>query len=342
MRISLCMIVRDEARYLAQCLRSVAGVVDEIVVVDTGSTDGTPDLARSFGAAVYAQPWENDFAKARNASLERASGDWILVLDADEALTPEAASALRPFAEHTPADGVQLIQRSFLPENELCRYQDLHITRLFRNRPAYRYEEAIHEQIQPSILRSGGRITTSPLVLHHFGYAQQTVQGGRSRAERNRALLEAALAARPDDAYLCYQLGITYRAQGDDARAAAYLRRALSLGTNGLSADVRATLFTRLGQLELGADRYESALDFAVRALAVDPENVVATYVAALARMFLGRIDEAYPLFMRVRRSPGCNPSTWQHLDAVIRFCEEQLGRQPAGAGASVREDQLP
>ena len=93
--ISLCMIVKDEEKFLPTCLESVKGYVDEIIIVDTGSTDRTIEIARRYNAKIYCHAWENSFSKARNYSLKYATGDWILILDADEEIERKDAYKLR-------------------------------------------------------------------------------------------------------------------------------------------------------------------------------------------------------------------------------------------------------
>ena len=105
-RISLCMIVKDEQEWLAQCLESVQGAVDEIIVVDTGSSDRSNDIARQYGARIVPYVWCDDFAAARNAGLEQATGEWILFLDADEALDAEARKQLRSWTAASTCDGL--------------------------------------------------------------------------------------------------------------------------------------------------------------------------------------------------------------------------------------------
>jgi glycosyltransferase involved in cell wall biosynthesis len=182
--LSLCMIVKNEALHLERCLRSVAGVVDELIVVDTGSTDGTLAIAEAGRAKVFSYRWQNDFALARNFSLEQATGEWILHLDADEELEPETRAQVKSLIGQTGADGIVMTQRSFTAGSDLVGYSDLRITRLFRNRPEFRYEQAIHEQIRPAIERHGGRVAPSNLIIWHYGYAQGTAQGQESRAAR--------------------------------------------------------------------------------------------------------------------------------------------------------------
>lgn len=106
--ISLCLITKNEAGNIERCLRSVVGAVDEIIVVDTGSTDATPELARQYGAQVYTVPWRDNFSEARNASLALAGGDWILFLDADEELAAGSHDALHHLIS-IPPGGVKAI-----------------------------------------------------------------------------------------------------------------------------------------------------------------------------------------------------------------------------------------
>ena len=143
-KLSLCMIAKNEEKYLGRCLASVRGVVDEIILVDTGSTDRTAEIAQSFGARVGHHAWQDDFSEARNASLELATGDWILALDADEELAPASRERLRPVVEMTEAEGVLICLRSFFPPTALCQYMDVQWVRLFRHRRDFFYLNLWH------------------------------------------------------------------------------------------------------------------------------------------------------------------------------------------------------
>lgn len=192
-RLSLCMIVRDESATLARCLDSVRGLVDEIVVVDTGSTDGTRAIARAHGAEVIDVPWRDDFSAARNAGLERAHGVWILVLDGDEWLPPESVEPIRALAARPPAEAFHLIQCSRLPTGGLVRAAAV---RLFPNLPAVRYRHPLHEEINGSLVEAGLPMRGVAVEFLHSGYAD----AGRiaEKRGRNRRIVEAALARRPD------------------------------------------------------------------------------------------------------------------------------------------------
>ncbi len=325
--LSLCMIVRNEAENLARCLQSTAGVADEIILVDTGSTDGSVALATAHGAKVFSHPWQNDFSRARNAGLEQATGEWILHLDADEELEAGSAARLRPLLERTTADAVLMVQRSLTPSGALVRYSDLRVTRLFRNRPAYRYEQAIHEQIRPAIERRGGRVVESDLLIWHYGYAQSTAQGRQHRARRNLELLEHALAGAPDDAYLHYQIGATHKSLNHPGRAERHLRRALAGDQDALGGDARDLVYMKLAQLALASHRAGDALAYARSSLALNPTNTISLYVAALALLERGDLPGAHACFGRLRDRPDLGPERRQEIEAVLTHLASRLAR---------------
>ncbi|MFZ5828399.1 MAG: glycosyltransferase [Bacillota bacterium] len=226
MKLSLCMIVRDEEERLPQALRSVEGIVDERIVVDTGSHDQTVAVAESFGARVIPFAWTGDFADARNAGLEAATGDWILVLDADEELLSADRHRLRPLLEAAEADGfiVPIINR--VGDGRSGDLQRSAAVRLFRNHPAHRYEGALHEDVTGSILARNpkARLVEAPVRLLHHGYLDQ-VQQARSKGERNMAALQRELERNPDSAYHRFSLGVEYQRQNRPAEALAVYRQ---------------------------------------------------------------------------------------------------------------------
>lgn len=204
--LSLCMIVKNEARNLPRCLESVHGVADEIVVVDTGSADDTAAVAERYGARVFHLPWRDDFAAARNEAVSHARGEWVLALDADEALTREARQKLRGLLTDGRYQAYLINIRSPLKGS---RSQEAVINawpRLFRNRPEIRYEGRVHEQISPSITRMGGTVAATDLVIDHLGYHQDFTDQMRKQA-RNLALLEQELAEHPDDPMMMFHYG---------------------------------------------------------------------------------------------------------------------------------------
>jgi tetratricopeptide (TPR) repeat protein len=221
--LSLCMIVRDERAHLPRCLESVRGLAGQMVVVDTGSTDGTQEIARERGAEVVESAWTGDFSAARNRGLGRATGNWILVLDADESLGGPACEAIRALIARPPAEAFNLATKSAQASGQHARGQ---MVRLFPNRPDIRFEFPIHEQVNQSLVRAGIPIRPAEIEIEHWGYA--TAEELARKIARNRAIIERALreaAPGPLRLHLLYYHACGYYDEGDWARAAeAYTR----------------------------------------------------------------------------------------------------------------------
>jgi hypothetical protein len=186
--LSLCMIVRNEERHLARCLESVANMVSQIVVVDTGSTDDTVSIAKHFAAEVHPFEWCQDFSAARNASLAPATGRWILVLDADEWLAEPHAERVGKLSRGEPVHAFDLIQKSTTAAGEVLLNR---MVRLFPNRPGIRFEHKIHEDVMGGLNREGVPVLKTDIEIEHSGYVDAGVLAAKS--QRNRSILEALL-----------------------------------------------------------------------------------------------------------------------------------------------------
>jgi GT2 family glycosyltransferase len=202
--LSLCMIVKNEAVNLGSCLRSVRGLVREVIVVDTGSSDGTQELARAYGARLIQTVWENDFSKARNLGLEAATGKWILVLDADELLLDADKAALRQLLDRHPEPdaGFTLDQNSSSDGGKTGIL--VSIVRLFPRRPDIRYEWPVHEQPVTSLERAGLPILKSSIRFLHTGYTDAERNAAKQR--RNLAILRAQIRDSADPLPLTFFL----------------------------------------------------------------------------------------------------------------------------------------
>jgi hypothetical protein len=317
--LSLCMIVKNEAGNLPRCLASARGVVDEIVIVDTGSTDATVAIAEASGARVFHAAWENDFAKARNGAIARARGAWVVILDADEELDGSFRAGIRSCVLTTTAAALRVVVENFGPAGDVATSTAAPSVRVFRNVPAHRYERSIHEQVSPSILRAGGVIEDVELRVLHHGYTSDRAQGG-SRSARNLALIEAELARCPGDVGLRVHLGLTVKAGGDFARARLELGAALGAPreASGMTLEARARALTALAQVELAAGAHAEADRRASEALRLDGENLSAAHVAAVARSFQGDLRGAVPLLEQVRRSPDTSPVVRRDVEALL------------------------
>ena len=188
------MIVKDEQEMLPRCLEAVRPAVDEIVIVDTGSTDTTIEIAESFGARVIERDWTGSFADARDASFDAATGDWLLYLDADEVLVAEDVPHLRALTGRVWRESFYLVETNFTGELDYGTAVTHSTLRVFRNLPHYRFEGRIHEQIAhhlPAYLPE--RIEATTVRMDHYGYFG-TVRDAREKSRRNVELLERQVA----------------------------------------------------------------------------------------------------------------------------------------------------
>ncbi|MCL1470268.1 glycosyltransferase [Argonema antarcticum] len=232
MMLSLCAIVKNEEKSLSSCLSSVKGVVDEIVVVDTGSTDRTPEIAREFGARVYHFEWCNDFAAARNESLKYVRGDWVLVLDADEVLTPEIVPLLKQAILQADNLVVNLVREEVGATGSPYSL----VSRLFRNHPAVRFSRPYHEMVDDSVVELLQRESQwqvgylSDVAILHYGYQPEAI-ASKHKFQKAQAAMEGYLANHPNDVYVCSKLGALYIQSGDIARGVQLLKRSLDSGS---------------------------------------------------------------------------------------------------------------
>lgn len=228
-RLSLCMIVRDEAALLPRFIASTAGLWDQFVAVDTGSSDGSQQLLAAAGAEVIEIPWPDDFAKARNVALEHARGDWILVLDADEFPGPGFAGELRRLLAD-PAIGAATINITSLQPNG--GHRSAHLLRLFPRDPALRYRYRIHEDIAEPVLqrlaRTGQRLGQVKTPVEHVGYTPGQL-ASKDKQARDERLLRLAIADDPTDLYARFKLLEQHRLWGRHAQWQDAARQCLPL-----------------------------------------------------------------------------------------------------------------
>lgn len=201
---TLCVIARNEEATIGTAVKSVLALVDEMILVDTGSTDNTRIIAEGYGARVLDVPWEEDFAQARNAALAEATGDWILILDADEFLEPIRPVEFQRLLHDPAAAGYRLRvsgSRDGGAPVDTCSL------RLFRNHEGVRYRYPIHERIEPALehwaRQEGLNILEAPLTVIHDA---QRVERQNQARERNLRILRRALAERPHEPYFSYRL----------------------------------------------------------------------------------------------------------------------------------------
>ncbi len=320
--ISACLIVKNEEANLPRILESLRSEVDEIIVVDTGSTDGTVEIARSSGAQVFHFPWRDDFSAARNASLSHASGDFIIWVDADDQLLPSSPGALRRLCTELPFDSWGYWVDVHCPTDPWDEsVAILRQARMFRNHIGVRFHGRIHEQAAPPPPHPAGGLTfQSQVSIKHWGYVESGDVPKR-RSERNRRLLELAIADRPDNHFDRYNLGLQYAAEREFEQALDVLDQAIALWLRdpGPETGFVPALFSTAAMAAVEIPNYEEALR--IEALA-PPQFVSAELLlhAGIAWWRLGHPREAVERFLRaVNDTSVVNPNVHDRSTATWR-----------------------
>jgi tetratricopeptide (TPR) repeat protein len=294
--LSVCMIVRDEEQMLPRSLAAVAPAVDEIIVVDTGSTDDTIAIAKSFGAKVIEFPWNGSFADARNASFAAAGGDWLLYLDADEILVGEDVEKLRSLTGHTWREAFYIDLTSYTGELGDGVAVANNALRIFRNRPGYRFEGRIHEQIVGSLPTwAPGRIEHTHVRVQHYGYLG-SVRDSREKYARNVKLLREQLAESTPTPFLHFNLGTEYAAAGEHGAAFQEFSRSWTMlqEQGGVkSCEFAPALVVRLVKSQRACAQVKAAQTTAEQGLELFPNLTDLVLEQAFTALAIGSEDEA-------------------------------------------------
>lgn len=254
------MIVKNEEAYLSKCLESVKDIVSEIVIVDTGSTDSTVNIATSFNANIYDYQWEDNFSNARNYALSKSTCEWVLLLDADETLDPASKDKLLKFIKTSKLDGLHFTVKNFIGGGAPNQYTVHSAFRLLRNNGKYRYVGAIHEQIDyvsPSKVHISKNFGISDITINHYGYLDKTI-AEKDKRKRNIPILLKELEKNPNDSFTLFNLGNEYLANKDiDLAIETYEKAFLNMDP---SKAYGPHLIQRMGLCYSNLKRYEESL----------------------------------------------------------------------------------
>ncbi|MGC4044723.1 MAG: glycosyltransferase [Armatimonas sp.] len=276
--ISLIMIVKNEERVLGDCLSSAMPFFHETIVVDTGSTDRTVEIAERAGAIVKSFPWTESFAEARNESLRHATGRWILWLDADDTIDIAAGEAIQRMALEAPPEVMAfVIPVQFVEENGLPGGTRVDHVKLFRSHPALSFEGRIHEQILPSlkiVFGESGVVARGPAeaVVLHSGY-DTSVEGQAKKRQRDATILALELQERPDHPFVLFNLGMTDHYGQQHTTAIEWLSKCISVSRPTESHIRKAYALKAVSLRELGRiDEALATLEEGLAAVGDDPE----------------------------------------------------------------------
>ena len=294
--ISLCMIMKNEERFLEQCLQSVVDCVDEICILDTGSTDRSVEIAKKYGAKIAYMEWPNDFAKARNASLEMATFRWIFSLDADEELVPSCREALKLIATapvNVDAVSIRIHNRTdgTSGDNVYTHY----LPRLFPNSERIRYVGAIHERLERDKAFAVNMVD-SPIYIIHHGYRLDVIEG-RQKSKRNIPLVRREAEENPEDMFCLFNLAMMQIAENEGDAGIATFEKMFEIarkeGRKPASAGYFANSFVTLAQAyALFRQDYEKAHEILVDCLNHHPYYPNALYLQANLFGMQGKIEE--------------------------------------------------
>ena len=300
--ISLCMIARDEERCLERCLSSVLEIVDEIIIVDTGSADRTKDIAVSFGARVYDIKWRDDFASARNYAISKATGSWLLSVDADEAIAECDGRIIRDLtvSAYSAAVAYSFVTRNYTRDANLVGWVSnngeypskeagtgwvpTEKIRLFPNQPEIRYEYPVHEMVEPTIRRSGIKIKKCDVPIHHYGSLENNHPKKMQFYYRLGRIKASGLN---NSAVALYELAVQAGILGKMEEAIDLWEAFIDLRPNVPEA------YVHLGTAYFQCGQYPAASRAAAKALNLSPGMREAQYNYCLAEYILGNITKA-------------------------------------------------
>jgi len=300
--ISLCMIVKNESENLDRCLQSVYKYMNEIIIVDTGSTDNTIDIAKRYNAKVSTFNWVEDFSKARNYSLSLATSDWILVLDADECLAEQDIITIKEKLIYEPYDAFELVKRSYSNNPDIGKFsvndnsyvegngwlgwQNEPNDLLFRNDLYIYYEDRIHETVRKSIYKAGLKIKKTDIPVHHYGRHDMS-----KKADHYIELVKQRYKTNPNDYDNLFTLGSHLDWEGKLDEALDVFKKC-----EKLNQDVK--VYYALGLVSMKLQQYVEAHEYYLKAIQIDPLAYDIVFKDLMLTYFIeNRYQEAFTAY---------------------------------------------
>jgi len=317
------MIIKNEEKFLEQCLNSVKGIVDEIIIVDTGSTDKTKDIAKKFNAKIINFKWIDDFSAARNESIKHATKDWILVLDADETLDEEGLKQITELINGKENDAFMLLQKNYTNEYSIAGFvNEEHkknnttyagwygsfIARLFRNKKGYKFEGTVHELAEPSIESKKGKIAATNIVVHHYGNSDPDII-----KKKKQYYLELCKkkAGQRKDASSYFELGILYKENNDFDNAIKSFKKTIELNPKHSNA------LYELGVVYEQQKDYDEAIKNYTESLRIK-ENSEAFQNLGVCYLKKGMMKESYANLVKAMLLNPNKYTIYNNLGAVL------------------------
>ncbi|GAB6283333.1 MAG: TPR domain-containing glycosyltransferase [Ignavibacterium sp.] len=296
--LTLSMIVKNEEKYLQECLESVQNIADEIVIIDTGSIDNTLEIAKKFNCKIFNYEWTNDFASARNFALSKSTGNWILYLDADERISIQSKNEIlniinkwgsSGIAIPTGKDRLAVYCNVKSVDNNIGFPNLMKYVRLFRNDPKIKFTGAVHEQIDESLHNLNYKFIDSNIEIIHLGY-NISYNEMKKKAKRNLEILLSEYD-KQHDSYNAFQIAQTYGMLNEKEKAFQYFNYALD--DKKLYNNYRAHALRYNAAIYLEKNLLPDALNLINEALKLNSSSPLINLVASKIYLRLRKLNDA-------------------------------------------------
>ncbi len=328
--ISLCMITKNEENYLEQCIDSVKDIVDEIIIVDTGSTDKTKETAKKLGAKIFDFKWTDDFSAARNESLKHATKDWILVLDADEVLEKNHLNKIiELIGNKNDCAGFALEQRSYikhffegaLKNNssfELVKNYPFYIphflVRLFKNYLGIHFKHKIHELAEDTIIEKNLKYKKIDVAIHHFGSVKDENVINEKTEQYSKIILKQ-LEENSKSARYNYQAARMYLGRNEFSNALKYFEKTAKIDTN------YKLVFSEIAKIYLQMNDKNRAIEYFKKSVQQHPDNPSPANNLAVVYMSIGKFNEAKKILEeQLKKHPDNDALKYNYEECLKNF----------------------
>ncbi|MBI2656555.1 glycosyltransferase [Candidatus Woesearchaeota archaeon] len=328
--ISLCMITKNEEVFLEQCLNSVKDIVDEIIIVDTGSEDKTLEIAKKFSAKMFHFKWIDDFSAARNESIKHATKDWILVLDADEVIEKNDLRKIKNEIENADNGivGFTIEQRSYINDffegalkndsdfslvKDCQFYISHHLVRLFRNKLGLYFKHRVHELIEDSIIEKNMEYKKIDVVLHHFGSLKDAKLISGKTVQYSKIILKQLEEDPKSDRYN-YQAARMHLGRSDFGNALKYFGKTAKINPN------YKLVFSEIAKIYLQMNDKNRAIEYYKKSMKYNPDNPSPANNLAVVYMSTGKFEQAKKILEEQLKKHPDNKALRYNYDKVLKM----------------------
>lgn len=289
-KIGILILSFNSVETIRETVRSVNNFASQIVVVDSGSTDGTVELASKMGCEIYFKKWTNNFAEQRNYAMKHIRTEWILMLDSDEYLSKFDIKEFTELSSNPKIGGININIKNLVDNSSALFYH--RYTRLFRNNKLFKFEGKIHEQIRASIEEANFDIYDSDFEITHSGYNELN----DNKIDRNLKLLNEELINDPNNDFIKYHIASTYFAKGELIESKNIFLELIN--SFQLSSDQIDMVYIRLAQISLRSDDYNSVTEFTRRMPSDRNLLGLRNYILSAVKLVINDFDAAHQLLV--------------------------------------------